>query len=170
MRHCHSFLTSNRDAPSLPSGRGVARDLLSKRRGQAHRVTTADVIRGITPLAPFPGDQMVPTSARMTIEWFVPIGRIRPITMALHSLAADVRDKGGCLGCSVSSDITNKGAVRYVEEWQSEEDLRSRLQSQSFSQLVTLVDDATQPPRIEFALAKGTRGIDFVEEVLGSVP
>ena len=111
---------------------------------------------------------MLSTCVRMTIEWFVPLGQARPITMALHSLAADTRTTRGCIGCSVSTDIGKRGAVRYVEEWQTEDDLRRRLRSDTFSQLVTLIEGAVQPPRIEFALDHETRGLDFVEEVRGS--
>src|SRR4249920_3560753 len=39
---------------------------------------------------------MSSTHVRMTIEWSVPIGQTRPITMALHSLAADARPTRGC--------------------------------------------------------------------------
>jgi hypothetical protein len=35
---------------------------------------------------------------------------------------------------------------------------------------VTLVEDATEQPRIEFALDRETRGLDFVEEVRRSRP
>ena len=104
----------------------------------------------------------------MTIEWFVPLGQTRPITLALHSLAADTRTTRGWLGCSVSSDIGQRGAVRYVEEWQTEEDLRRRLRSDTFSQLVTLIEGAVQPPRIEFTLDHETRGLDFMDEVRAS--
>ena len=104
----------------------------------------------------------------MTIEWFVPLGQTRPITLALHSLAADTRTTRGCIGCSVSTDIGKRGAVRYVEEWQTEEDLRRRLRSDTFSQLVTLIEGAVQPPRIEFTLDHETRGLDFMDEVRAS--
>jgi len=104
----------------------------------------------------------------MSVEFRVPVGQTRPITMALHSLASDVRGWPGCISCMVSTDIGNRGVVRYVEEWRTEEDLRQRLQSDSFLQLVTLLEDATQPPNIEFALARETRGVDFVEEVRGT--
>ena len=101
----------------------------------------------------------------MQIEWFVPLGQTRSITMALHSVAAETRPTHGCVGCSVSTDIGNRGVVTYTEEWLTEEDLRLRLQSESFCHLVTLIEDATQPPRIEFTLAHETRGLDYVEEV-----
>lgn len=71
----------------------------------------------------------------------------------------------GCVSCSVSIDITDRGNVRYVEEWQDEDDLRRRLNADTFVQLTALMEDATQPPRVEFTLPRGTRGFDFVDEV-----
>ena len=38
-----------------------------------------------------PRSYELPPTSRMTIEWSVPLGQTRPITMALHSVAADVR-------------------------------------------------------------------------------
>ena len=105
------------------------------------------------------------THVRMTIEWSVPIGQTRPITMALHTLAADTRAAHGCIGCSVAADIGTRGTVRYTEEWLTEDDLRHRLLSDSFAQLIALIEEGSQPPRIEFLLAHETRGLDFVEEV-----
>jgi quinol monooxygenase YgiN len=108
---------------------------------------------------------MVAKHVWLTIEWFVPLSRARPITMALHSIAAETRATHGCVGCSVATDLTERGAVRYTEEWETEEDLRLRTQSDTFSQLIMLIEDATQPPRIEFTLLNETRGFDFVAEV-----
>ena len=106
------------------------------------------------------------SGVRMTVEWFVPIGQTRPITMALHTLAAETRSAHGCVGCSVATDIGVRGAVRYTEEWLTEEDLRHHLRSESFAQMVALIEGASERPRIEFTLAHETRGLDFVEEVL----
>jgi len=108
------------------------------------------------------------TRAWMTIEWHLPLGQTRPITMALHSLAADTRTTRGCISCSVAADIGRRGTVRYTEEWMTEDDLRQRVRSDTFAQLVTLIEDATQPPRIEFTLPHETRGLDFVDEVRAS--
>jgi quinol monooxygenase YgiN len=103
----------------------------------------------------------------MTIEWFVPVGQTRPITMALHTVAAETRPSRGCIGCSVAADIRSRGIVRYSEEWLTEEDMRERVRSESFSQLFALIEDSAQPPRIEFTLPHRIRGFDFVEEVRG---
>ena len=101
----------------------------------------------------------------MRVEWHVPIGQTRPIMAALQTLAADTRGRPGCIGCSVSSDLTNGGTVRYSEKWQSEEDLRRRMQSDTFMDLIALMEEAIQPPTVEFALDDGARGLDFVAEV-----
>jgi quinol monooxygenase YgiN len=101
----------------------------------------------------------------MTVEWFVPLGQARPITMALHSLMTEVRAAPGCLGCSVTTGLREQGRVRYVEEWRSEGDLRRRLEPGSFTELASLIEGATEPPYVEFALPSGARGLDFVEEV-----
>jgi quinol monooxygenase YgiN len=106
----------------------------------------------------------------MTIEWLVPLGQARPITMALHSLAAETRMTRGCVGCSVATDIGNRGTVRYTEEWLTEQDLRDRVRSDTFAQLVALIEDSTQPPRIEFSLEHETRGFDYLEEVRATAP
>jgi quinol monooxygenase YgiN len=108
------------------------------------------------------------THVRMTLEWLVPIGQTRSITMALHSLASDVRSNPGCMSCSVATEMANRGVVRYVEEWETEEDLRLRVGADTFAPLIALLDEAAHPPRVEFALARGTRGFEFAEEVRGA--
>lgn len=113
---------------------------------------------------------MFSTRVRMTIEWFLPVGQTRPMTMTLHSLAADTRTTRGCVGCSVSTDISSRGTVRYTEEWQTEEDLRRRVRSDMFAYIVALMEDTNDPPRIEFRLAHETRGLDFIEEVRATAP
>src|SRR4051812_6641499 len=103
--------------------------------------------------------------AQMTIEWLVPLGQARAMTMALQSLASDIRTMRGCCGCSVSTELAKSTIVRYVEEWQTEADLREHVRSDAFLRLMVLIEDATAPPRIEFVLASVVRGLEYVAEV-----
>jgi quinol monooxygenase YgiN len=105
----------------------------------------------------------------MTIEWQVPLGQARAISMALQSLSADTRAARGCTGCSVSTELANGVTLRYVEDWQTEEDLRDHLRSDVFGRVIALVEAAIQPPRVEFMLPQGTRGLDYIAEVRRSV-
>ena len=43
----------------------------------------------------------------------------------------------------------------------------SSVNADTFVQLITLMEESAEPPQIEFALDRGTRGIEFVEEVRG---
>src|SRR6188508_3622976 len=108
---------------------------------------------------------MYSTCARMTVEWYVPTGQMRPITLALHTLATESRSMPGCLGCSVSTDFASQGIIRYVEEWVTEQHLRDRVRADTFTQLVNIIEETPEPPFVEFMLAHTTRGLDFVEEV-----
>jgi quinol monooxygenase YgiN len=101
----------------------------------------------------------------MKIEWLVPVGQVRSITIALHSLSADTRTLHGCAGSSVSTEIAKDATLRYVEEWQTEDDLRDHLRSEAFGRLIGLVEAATKQPHIEFILPGGTRGLDYAAEV-----
>ena len=107
----------------------------------------------------------MPTTSRMKIEWSVNVGQVRSMTSALHSLATEVRSSPGCLSCSVSTDLANRGRVCYIEEWRSDADLRERLQSDGFTPVIALIENAAQPSLIEFALERGTRGVDLLTEV-----
>jgi quinol monooxygenase YgiN len=103
----------------------------------------------------------------MTLRFRVPVAQTLPISEALHSLATGIRSWPGCRSCLISTKIADHGTVRYVEKWDKEDDLRRRLFADTFLHLISLIEteDAIQPPEIEFILANGTRGFDFVKEV-----
>ena len=110
---------------------------------------------------------MTALHARMTIQWLVPVGKARSMTEALHTLMASTRAEPGCVACSVSADLADKGVIRYSEEWQSEDALQRQFTTDRFKSLVALVEDATEAPVVEFNLPGGTRGLEYVEEVCG---
>lgn len=101
----------------------------------------------------------------MTVEWHVPVAQTRSMSMALHAVGADIRPSAGCLRCAICTDLEQVGIVRYVEDWNSEHDLRRRLVADNFLPLARLIEDVSRPPRIEFTLASGYRRGDFLHEV-----
>ena len=80
---------------------------------------------------------------------------------------ASTRAEPGCLTCSVSADVADKGVIRYSEEWESEEALQRQFETDRFKSLVALMEDATEAPIVEFTLPGGNRGLEYVEEVCG---
>ena len=109
---------------------------------------------------------LAPSShARMSIEWLVTPGQARPITTALQLLAADTRTARGCTSCSMSTELTSGVTVRYVEEWETEDDLRHHLRSDIFRRLAPLIEDAQRTPSVVFVVGGETRGLDYIGDI-----
>ena len=57
---------------------------------------------------------MGPASVRMTVEWLVPLGETRPITMALHADEMVVMDAGRVVHQGACSDAATHRALEEV--------------------------------------------------------
>ena len=86
---------------------------------------------------------------------------------ALRFLVLGTRVEPGCLGCSAwtDPDLT----VRYAENWETEADMRRRVQSDKFRALLSVVE-AGQEPRVQFDFVATSRGLDYVAEVRREAP
>jgi quinol monooxygenase YgiN len=85
---------------------------------------------------------------------------------AFRFVAVGTRLEHGCLGVSAWSDPD--WALHYIEEWETESDLRRRIQSDRFTSLLSIVESA-RDPQIQFDFVSTTRGLDYVAEVRGHV-
>jgi len=104
-------------------------------------------------------------TVRMTLRWHIPLARSRSVTQALHSLMVAARGEPGFVSSSMSADLAARAGVQYIEEWASEAHLRRILISDHFAQLAALLDDATDPPSVRFALPAGERGLDYLDDL-----
>jgi quinol monooxygenase YgiN len=104
----------------------------------------------------------------VVLEWKIPPGQARPITEALQAVMLATRRERGCAGCSLATQVSDLVTVRYEEDWETEDGLRHHLRSDRFRALATLVESATETPRIEFVLPQGARGLDYAEQVRAS--
>lgn len=77
-----------------------------------------------------------------------------------------IRLNPGCLGCSawVDPDWT----VHYEEDWATEAQIRDRVNSDSFTRLLSVIEASEAQPRVQFDFVTRTRGLDYVEEVRGT--
>jgi quinol monooxygenase YgiN len=85
---------------------------------------------------------------------------------AFRFVSVGTRLEPGCLGVSAWSDPD--WALHYIEDWETEEDLRRRIRSDRFTSLLAIVESA-RDPQIQFDFVAMTRGLDYVVEVRGSV-
>jgi quinol monooxygenase YgiN len=82
---------------------------------------------------------------------------------ALRFTMTGTRLELGCLGCTVRVDPDS--SVHYEEEWTTEPDMRRRIQSDRFISLLSVIESAPEPPRVQFDFLTTSRGLDYVAEV-----
>ena len=73
------------------------------------------------------------------------------------------RLESGCRGCSVWVDPDS--TLQYVEEWDTEADMRQRVRSPRFTSLLGIIESADAPPRVQFDFVTTSRGLDYVAQV-----
>lgn len=107
---------------------------------------------------------------RMTVEWTVRPEQFRSIATALHAVMMATRAEPGCTNCSLATELDQKVTLHFAEAWDSEESLKRHVRSERFVTLAGLMESATEPPRVEFALPSGPRGLDYAGEVRRQAP
>ena len=100
---------------------------------------------------------------RMTVRWSVPPGEAQSITAVLHALMMQTRAEPGCVGCTLSTEMDGRALLRYIENWESEDDLRRQVQSDRFVTLAELIEQALENPVVEFALPDGILGLEYAD-------
>lgn len=101
----------------------------------------------------------------MLVIWSVPSKEAQSMMAALQLLLRDTRAQPGCEGCQFTSELGEVMVIRYVERWQSEQDLRRQVRSTRFATLAELIERGIERPIVEFTLPGGNRGLDYAAEV-----
>jgi quinol monooxygenase YgiN len=94
----------------------------------------------------------LPTSGR-TAEKLVEAFRFVMITTRLEP---------GCLSCAVWTDPD--ATVHYAEEWAGEPDLRTRVRSEQFTTVLSIIESAHEAPDVRFDFVALSRGLDYITE------
>jgi len=88
----------------------------------------------------------------------------------LRSLAGPVRAESGCLSTQVMMEDGDRCGLIWVEEWNDIEDFERHLRSQSFRQILAVIELADRPPEVEIDDVSSRRGFELVTEILGQAP
>ena len=102
---------------------------------------------------------------RLAVALVPPARGTTQVVHALRFLASPTRIEPGCLGCRVWTEDNEETTVQYVEEWATEDAMRTRVRSQRFTRLLEVLESAPLPPRVQFDFVTETRGLDYVAEV-----
>jgi quinol monooxygenase YgiN len=103
---------------------------------------------------------------RLTVAFHAASGRsAQELLDALRFLITSTRLESGCCGCSAWAELDS--TVHYVEEWETEPDMRRRVRSPRFTSLLAVIELARESPRVQFDFVTRTRGLDYVGEIRG---
>lgn len=92
-------------------------------------------------------------------------GEARSLAAALRRVMADAMEHHACVECHLTEDLTDPDALRYAEEWNSDDDLRARVASPAFSRLIAIIEAARRPPALKVEFIAQTLGLDYVERI-----
>jgi len=83
----------------------------------------------------------------------------------VRSLLGPTSAASGCVSCGHYIDAQNENRLCYVEEWQTEEDLKRHIRSDDYRKLLALIDLATEPPDLKFHMVSDTLGMEYLIRV-----
>ncbi len=91
--------------------------------------------------------------------------RLPDLTQALKSLMVSAQAEHGLVSCKLYQEVGNETTLRYVEDWQTAEDLEFQIRSNRYTQLLALMETASELPSLEFRTVSRTQGLDFLQAV-----
>ena len=104
----------------------------------------------------------------MTIEMKLLPRKRKELLMTLRGLLAAIRRLQGCLACHACQDIENSRIMNLVVAWDSQENLKHRLQSKLFSALVGAIRLLCESHKIKIKDIAYHQSIDPFLECIGS--
>ncbi len=99
--------------------------------------------------------------------------KVRPgnrdeLLQVIRRMLEPTRVEQGCLGFRFYQDIEDGNAYTFIEEWESREDLEVHFLTESYRELLAVMDLLlAEPPQLDIHTVSQTAGIEFIEAVLG---
>ena len=87
------------------------------------------------------------------------------VIAALRSLMRRARAEKGFINSQIAVDVDDPTAIQYEERWQSGADLENQIRSLRYTQLISLMEFASEPPLLEFHFVSETRSLDYIAAV-----
>ncbi len=84
---------------------------------------------------------------------------------ALRLTTIAARAERGYLGSRIYQEADNPEALCLEEDWSNEQALKSHMCSNSFTDLLLLMETASETPVLEVRVVSAVRGLEYVEAV-----
>jgi quinol monooxygenase YgiN len=93
--------------------------------------------------------------------------RLSEVNRLLRSLIEPTRVEAGCISCRLYHEEGEPTVITWVEEWQTEEDLKRHLKSPRYKKILVALDMAEAEPEIRFNTVVESKGMQLIEEARG---
>jgi len=110
------------------------------------------------------------TSKRMiraNIRMMLPIGQQKGVLEILGRYAERTRFLVGCLSCRLYHDVLDAKAIMLEEAWNDESALDRHLGSDSFRDILLVIEMASAAPEVTFIQFSEFSGLERIEQVRG---
>jgi len=94
-----------------------------------------------------------------------PASRTPEILRALEAFRLPAELDRDCVLTQLGTDAQDPDVVVYLEDWLTADALERRVASPSFRGLLSLIEQAAEPPTLEFREISQTRGLEYVAGV-----
>ena len=102
---------------------------------------------------------------QLVVRLMAASGKSHEVVQALQPLVRLALQTSGCRAAHLSADIERADVFWYCEDWDDADGLEGRVRTESFSQLLAVMETSAEPPLIEFRLIQESRGLDYVAAV-----
>ena len=123
--------------------------------------------RRLPPVAEEPNDPGIRIHA--TIRMLIPARKRKEALVILGSMIERIKLVEGCISCRLYQEIQGARAVMLDELWESEEGLRRHLRSETFRNVLLVVEMASEAPEIRFDRVSHSTGIGTIAQARGEL-
>ncbi len=85
------------------------------------------------------------------------------ILQILQFVEHGVRKNPACTWCGIYENKDTDASILYLEQWKSERELYSHIQSRSYLPLLNAIDLAGEQPKVSFYEVGGVRSMELIE-------
>jgi len=96
-----------------------------------------------------------------------PPGKRKQLGSALSSLIGPTQVQPGCLSCRLFQNWQNLDELLVEASWETQEDLIRHLQSDSYKQLLLMMEASRLPPVLRFCSVQDISGLELVRSARG---
>ena len=84
---------------------------------------------------------------------------------ALRSITIAAQVERGFISSRIYQEVGNPEALCLEQDWSSEPELKSHIRSSCFTDMLMLMETATEPPELAFHSVSETHGLEYAEAV-----